>query len=203
MKHVTAMIILVLGFCVSSETDAALFNKILVSYNNHVLTLWDMEREIAVMRTQKGISIALPISNEELKSLTKKVVVELLVTEEAQSFKIGEISETIKQKEFENFRHKFKEEADFKQFMNRYAWSETELKNSLIRSQWVDKFIKEKILSVYVFLSKEEVTDFQKKFSHFSEEEARNQLRKKRIQENLRDWIEGLKIRYHIVTLWE
>ena len=185
------------------QADAVLWNKILVSYNTQVFTLWDVYREFQLARVNSDVSIESSISKEELKSFTKKLVVEYLVTEEAESFKIGEISEEDQRDAFTKFKGRFQNKGAFDHFMQRYSWTEMELKQSLIRPLKADKFIKEKILSAYVFLSTEEIEEYHKKYPHFTLEEAKDQLKKKRIQENLRDWIESLKIRYEITSLWD
>ena len=81
-------------------------------------------------------------------------------------------------------------------------WSEEELKAVLSRSVSVERFIKEKILSAYIYVTEKEVKEFQKRHS-LPFKQAKERLVKIKLQENLKDWIENIKRRSHIKTLWD
>ena len=58
-------------------------------------------------------------------------------------------------------------------------------------------------MSAYIFISPEEKEAYKKRHSRLTAEEVSEQLRKKKVRENLNDWIQGLKVRNEIQTFWD
>jgi hypothetical protein len=126
-----------------------------------------------------------------------------LVITEADNFKVAYLSKKELATEYEKFKKKFTSEAKFSAFKETYSFSESELKQILTRHLRVESFIKEKILSAYVYLSPEEVRQFMDDHSGWSRKDSEARLRQRRIRQNLKDWIQSLKERHHIKTIWE
>ncbi len=194
------------GGCISyiPSAQAELWNKVIATFDDEVLTYWQVKREIAVERVKQGQAMSQPVTSDQLKEMTKKIIIEKLVFREVHSFGVASLSQKEKDLLFQQFQNKFGAEFEFKKFMLDDQWSEDELKEILSRSVSVERFIKEKILSAYIYVSDEEVKEFQAKnpksltFKH-----AKEALIKIRLQENLKDWIENIKRRSHIRTLWD
>lgn len=182
---------------------AVLWNKVLAVYNKNVLTFWDVQREIQVDRIKRGKPFEGAISIDDLKVMTKKMIVESLVVMEAESFNIGKLSQDDFSREIKKFRNKFKSEAHYQAFLKQYHWGEGELEAVLTRTLLAERFIKEKILSAYVYISDEEISAYQSKHQGVTRKEAENLLRKKRVYDNFRLWIQSLKLRNEIRTIWE
>ena len=148
-----------------------------------------------------------PITADQLKEMTKKIIIEKLVFREAHSFGVASLSQKEKDLLFQKFKNKFStvfatRSFEFKKFMSDDQWSEEELKDVLSRSVVVERFIREKILSAYIYVTEEEVKEFQKRSKGaLTLKQAKEALIKIRLQENLKDWIENIKRRSHIRTL--
>ncbi|OGP02691.1 MAG: hypothetical protein A2Z91_01660 [Deltaproteobacteria bacterium GWA2_38_16] len=191
-------------FLYSFSAHAVLWNKVVAQYNDDVLTLWDIEREMRVERIKQGQPSEKEVTPNELKEFTKKLIIDLLVRDEAKSFKLGELTKADEETIYQQFKHKFKGRLEFQSFLKQYQWEETELKKALMRPLIVERFIKEKVMSVYIHVTDEETKEFQKKSSQkLNLNQARLELKKIRLQENLQDWIKRLKSRSQIKTVWE
>ncbi len=194
---------------IPSTLEAVLWNKIVASFDNSVLTLWDVKRELELQRVQKKISlphitpettpqITPEITKDELREMAKTMIVEMLVTYEAESFNIGALTEFEIVGIFSKFQRSFASKHDFESFMSAYLWTENELKRVLARPIHVERFIKEKILSAYVYITDEELGEWLRDHKGMKKEVARERLRKRRLYENLKDWITNLKNRSNV-----
>ncbi|MBI3016551.1 MAG: hypothetical protein HYY62_00910 [Deltaproteobacteria bacterium] len=203
------LILALLSSLRGSYAQAELWNKIIATFDDEVLTYWEIKREIAVERMKQGQTISQPISADQLKEMTKKIIIEKLVYREAHSFGVPSLSQKEKDLLFQKFQSKFSaafavRSFEFKKFMSDDQWSEEELKDVLSREVYVGRFIKEKILSAYIYVTEEEVREFQKRSKGtLTLKQAKEALIKIRLQENLKDWIENIKRRSHIKTLWD
>lgn len=181
-----------------STSEAVLWNKIVASFNDSVLTLWEVKRELQLQRIQKKIPLTAPITKDELREIAKTMIVETLVTYEAESFNIGALTEFEIADIFSKFQRSFASKHDFQSFMSEYLWTENELKRVLARPIHVERFIKEKILSAYIYITDEEIGDWLRDHKGMKKEIARERLRKRRLYENLKDWITNLKNRSNV-----
>lgn len=198
------IVLSLLGSCVAFPAQAELWNKVIATFNDEILTYWGVKREMAIERIKQGQSIAQPISQDQLKEMTKKIIIERLVFREAHSFGVASLSEKEKDLLFQKFQNKLGTAFEFKKLMTDDQWSEEELKDVLSRSVVVERFIKEKILSAYIYVTQEEVKEFQKRSkTPLTLKQAKEVLIKIRLQENLKDWIENIKRRSHIKIVWD
>ncbi|MBI3019602.1 MAG: hypothetical protein HYY61_06920 [Deltaproteobacteria bacterium] len=203
------IILALLGALTASTARAELWNKVIATFDDEVLTYWEIKREMTVERMKQGQNISQAISPDQLKEMTKKVMIEKLVFREAQSFGVTSLSQKEKNLLFQKFQNKFGSAFaargfEFKKFMSDDQWSEEELKDVLSRSVVVERFIKDKILSAYIYVTGEEIKAFQKRSQgSLTFKQAKEALIKIRLQENLKDWIENIKRRSRIKTLWD
>ena len=187
-----------------SCAQAELWNKVIATFDDEVLTYWEVKREMAVQYMKEGPAISHSFSQDQFKEMTKKIIIERLVFREAHSFGVSSLSQKEKDGLFQKFQNKFNTAFEFKKFMSDDQWSEEELKEILSRSIVVERFIKEKILSAYIYVSDEDVKEFQKKSqSPLSLKQAKAELIKIKLQENLKDWIENIKRRSHVKIVWD
>ncbi len=186
-----------------SSASAVLWNKIVAVYNTESLTLWDVEREIQLERIKSGLSPLPEISLASLKIMIKKIIMETLVIQEAQSFKLDLLSKENIESEYRQFREKFSDSKAFGRFLEKYHWNEKSLKDVLSRPIRVESFIKQKIGAVSFYISEEEIKSYQAQSKGLSHDEAKRRLKKKIIQKNLEEWISGLKNRNSIQILSE
>lgn len=193
-----------LFFCFSPHPAfAVLWNKVIAVYNKNVLTLWEVEREIQIERVKMGRSLLLEMSQNDLKVMAKKMIVELLVIEEAMEFNVAKPNKKEIEIEHRKFRNQFKTIGQYEAFLKEHHLEESELKKILSRAPHVEQFIKQKALSAYVYLKDEDIIAYREAHKGISWAEAKNGLRKKIVQQNLNDWIQSLKLRNPIQTLWE
>lgn len=181
-----------------STSEAVLWNKIVASFDDSVLTLWEVKRELQLQRVQKKIPLTTPITKDELRETAKTMIVEMLVISEAESFNIGALTESEIVGIFSKFQRSFASKHDFQSFVSEYLWTENELKRVLARPIHVERFIKEKILSAYIYITDEEIADWLGDHKGMKKEAARERLRKRRLYENLKDWITNLKNRSNV-----
>lgn len=198
------LLFIFLSSSVISQARAELWNKVIATFEDEVLTYWEVKRELAVEKIKQGQELSQPISLDQLKEMTKKIIIEKLVFREAHSFGLASLSQKEKDLFFQKFQNKFRTSFEFKKFMSDDQWSDEELKNVLSRPVVVERFIKEKILSAYIYVTEEEVKEFQKRSKKSPTfKQAKEALVKLKLQENLKDWIENIKRRSHIKTLWD
>lgn len=191
-----------------SASEAVLWNKIVAGFDDSVLTLWDVKRELGLRRVQQKIPLAAPVTSmtptpppitkDELRETAKTMIVEMLVISEAESFNIGALAESEVAGIFSKFQRSFASKHDFQSFVSEYLWTENELKRVLARPIHVERFIKEKILSAYIYITDEEIVDWLRDHKGMKKEAARERLRKRRLYENLKDWITNLKNRSNV-----
>lgn len=182
------------------SSEAVLWNKVVASFEGTVLTLWDVKREFYLQHIQrKGF---LP-TQDELRETTKTMIVEMLILQEAEGFNIGALAPSEIDKIFIQFKKKFRNQDEFQSFVATYLWTEDELRKVLMRPVRVERFIREKILSAYIFITDEEVEDYFREHKGIKKEGVKERLRKRRLYENLKDWIANLKNRSNIRTVWE
>jgi len=186
-----------------SPAHAVLWNRIVASYDQNIVTLWDVEKEIQVERMKQGVASAEKISKDHYQSMIKKIIVENLVVREAESFKLGELGPREVENEYLKFKKRFPDENRFKAFLKKYLWSEADLKQVLARPLRVERFIRGKITSVYLYIAEDEVQDYQRRHAGLSVHEIRNRIQKQRVDAHLKEWLEGLKGRHKIRMVWE
>jgi len=193
---------LVLLFFFVSPAQAKLWNQVVATYNKNVVTLWDVRREIQIERIQNGFVELKDIKKDDYRTMVRKMIVESLVYGEAETFRVGLATGAEIEKAYSDFQKKFKGEAAFRGFIRKYQWGEKELKRRLTRGLVVQRFIKEKILSVFVYMTEQEIAAYQKKHPGLGLEQAKKRLKKERIESNLKDWVSSLKARNRIQMIW-
>ena len=183
--------------------DAALWNQVVALLNDTVITAWDIKREIQVERVKKGLQPTDTFSKDDLKVMTKKIIVESLVVAEAKGFGVADIGTQADRLAWEQFQRKFSSEGAYLRFLKEHDIHESELREMLTRSLRVEQFIKEKILSVHIEITDEEIRNYRAAHRGLTDRDVRDRLKKKKIQVNLEDWIQSLKLRNDIRTYWE
>ena len=180
-----------------------LVNQIVAMYSNHPVTLWDVHREIQIERIKQGLPPLQTVSLNDLKAMTKKMIVENLVVAEAKSFQVAPIEDVPQEVLLRKFKAQFHTADGYPHFLKTYGLAEADLKSILVRPLQVEQFLKEKIMSAYIYISSEEKEAYKRRYPHLSPDEVSDQLRKKKVKENLNDWIQGLKVRNEIQTFWD
>lgn len=165
-----------------------------------MLTLWDVKREFYLQHIQRR---DFPPTQDELRETAKTMIVEMLILQEAEGFNIGALTLSEIDKVFIQFKKKFRNQDEFQSFVATYLWTEDELKKILMRPIRVERFIREKILSAYIFITDEEVEGYLRGDKGIKKEVARERLRKRQLYENLKDWIANLKNRSNVRMVWE
>ena len=100
-------VILACVFLISASGHAELWNEIVAQYNDQVITLWDIQREIQVQRAFSKKDLKAPIEESVVRQAIRTKIIEELVLEEAQSFGLSLLSEAAKNMASENFKKTF------------------------------------------------------------------------------------------------
>ena len=196
-------VILICVFLISAVGHAELWNEIVAHYNDQVITLWDIQREIQVQRVLNKKELKTPMEESVIRQAIRTKIIEELVFEEAQSFGLGLLSETAQEKAFQNFKKSFVSQDNYTAFLKTYAWKEAELKHVISRPLVVEKFIEKKILSAYVHVTRDELSVYLEKHPTQSKGEAEKVIKKEKVQKNLKDWIRNVKRKNTIKVIFE
>src|SRR3989344_4489320 len=186
-------VILACVFLISASGHAELWNEIVAQYNDQVITLWDIQREIQVQRAFSKKDLKAPIEESVVRQAIRTKIIEELVLEEAQSFGLSLLSEAAKNMASENFKKTFLSKQAYETFLKTYAWQEAELQHVILRPLVVEKFIEKKILSAYVHVTRDELAAYLEKNPKQSKSSAEKVIKKEKIQKNLKDWIRNVK----------
>ncbi|MBI4040243.1 MAG: SurA N-terminal domain-containing protein [Deltaproteobacteria bacterium] len=201
-KYWIVCVVFGLSLGMASLSQAKLWNQVVAEFQDRVVTYWELEREFQVSQMMLGQKTTTP-SKEALKTYLKKKIIEELILIEAESFDLNTVSQVEAGALLQNFKAKFKSEAEYHQFLDEFHWREEELKKILVRPLLVEKFIKKKIDAAFVHVSREEVSTAQKAYRGISSIEILKNLKREKIKKNLNDWILAMKRQGHIQILLE
>lgn len=206
IRHLILSSIFILGGLSTSE--AVLWNHVVATYDQTVVTLWEVEREMMVSQILKqpepvDANQVFTISEEQMKEFIKDYLVERIILDEAHGFQMDTLSAVHQDGRLTAFQNKFKRKKYYEIFLKKELWTESDLKNSLSRSMIVESFVKQKILSAFIYISDDEVKAIQRNNPAYSPDDARQFLRKSKLKENLKDWINALKRKHQVQLIQE
>ncbi len=132
----------VITFCLltfSSVSHATLWNRVVATYDETVVTLWEVEREMMVTHILKqpkpvGADQVFTVSEDQLREFIKDYLVEKIVLDEASGFQVDSLTKAEKTDLLIAFQKKFKRKSHYLSFLNQNQWTESDLTDSLARS---------------------------------------------------------------------
>lgn len=127
---------LILLFLFSFPLFAIETNRVLATFGSEIVTLWELQREQAVIQKTGA-----PEGRLSTKEFLKWLVLQMMLVEEADKFKVALISEKESQEILDQFKRRFAATQEYENFVTKYELTVQEIRDMVLRPIRARKFL--------------------------------------------------------------
>ena len=197
------------SFLSSLAIGAVLLSGSAARVGERVVTIRDVNYFASLhrLKEKKWADPFVPLSSEELKRYTKRLILEEMCFSEVKSLEFQGPKRT--EAAALAAAQKGKNRAQWAEFLRFYGRSEDQATEILFRSLTVDRFLEKKMETLTPLITEEEITQYLNQTNpnpQDSDKAALRQsvarlLRQERMQKGLENWLTSLQAKYSAVSL--
>ena len=184
--------------------------KLVASIENHILTNRDVETNFMVDRALYNDSQVSPptLGTEEFNQSLNRLLVEMMVSEEATFFEVAKVTPADVEESFQNVKKHISASTSTSDRWRKLSVKDQDLKAMVSRKLRANRFIKYKSNSSFVEPSDEEARDYFKKnrlkFGTMEFESFKGSIQKflgkRNAEDRLRDWFDILRKKHQVTN---